>query len=100
MIHNACADQESFVTEVTPQKVFFWLMRGRRIQIPLKAGHHRPVRETPFKWPNFECWLGSFLIFQGICTVKEPYVFVAVGEGPDPPFPSLDPRMIRSHIFA
>ena len=33
---------------------FFWggggLMRGYRIQIPLKAGHHRPTSETPFKW--------------------------------------------------
>ena len=25
-------------------------MRGGRIQIPLSAGHHRPVSETPFKW--------------------------------------------------
>ena len=25
-------------------------MRGYRIQIPLKAGHHRPASETPFKW--------------------------------------------------
>ena len=55
-------------------------MRGERIQlhVPLKAGHHRPASETPFKkrhsngvslagryWPNIECWL---VIFQGIRT--------------------------------
>ena len=29
---------------------FFFLVRGKRIQIALKAGHHRPASETPFKW--------------------------------------------------
>ena len=28
----------------------FFLFRGERIQIPLKAGHYRPTSETPFKW--------------------------------------------------
>ena len=28
---------------------FLGLMRGERIQIPLKAGYHRPASETPFK---------------------------------------------------
>ena len=28
----------------------FKLMRGEGIQLPLKAGHHRPTKETPFKW--------------------------------------------------
>ena len=45
---------------------FFFLIRGektQRLEIPLKAGHHRPASETPFK-----CWLGSFVIFQGIWT--------------------------------
>ena len=41
-------------------------MRGERIQIALKAGHHQPASETP--WPTLECWLGSFVIFQGIRT--------------------------------
>ena len=29
-------------------------------------------------WPNNECWLGSFVIFQGIQTsiAKKPYIFV------------------------
>ena len=28
----------------------FFLFRGERIQIPLKAGHYRPASETTFKW--------------------------------------------------
>ena len=28
----------------------FFLIRGKRIQIALKAGHHRLASETPFKW--------------------------------------------------
>ena len=60
---KACADPESFVRR---GPTFFFLIRGektQRLEIPLKAGHHRPASETPFK-----CWLGSFLIFQGIWT--------------------------------
>ena len=36
--------------------LFFQLLRGERIQIPLKEGHHRPARETPCKW-HFAGWL-------------------------------------------
>ena len=54
--------------------------------------------KLPFKWPDIECWLGSFVIFQGIRTTiaKKSYIFVifkGVG-GPDclsPP--PLDPLM-------
>ena len=33
----------------------------------------REIRQRGFRWradngPNFECWLGSFVIFQGIRT--------------------------------
>ena len=34
----------------TFDNVFFFLMRGERIQIPIKADHHWPASETPFKW--------------------------------------------------
>ena len=61
-------------------------MSGERIQIPLKAGHHRPASATPFNgvslagrwWPNIECWHGTFVIWQEIRTsiAKEPYSFV------------------------
>ena len=53
-----CADPESSVggagsnlfsfTFFTFFKTFFSFMRGERIQIPEKAGHHRPASET--KW--------------------------------------------------
>ena len=52
--------------------LFCVLMRGERIQKVLKARHHRPASETPFRWraddgPTLN-WLGSFVIFQGIWT--------------------------------
>ena len=31
-------------------KFFFFLVDEGRIKKPLKAGHHRPTSETPFKW--------------------------------------------------
>ena len=58
-----CADPESFVrrgpnstflregpTQLY-QRLVFILMRGggERFQVPLKAGHHRPASETPFR---------------------------------------------------
>ena len=48
-----CADPETFVrggTTLTTFCFFFMLMRGEMIQIPLKAGKHRPASETPFQW--------------------------------------------------
>ena len=47
MSYYACADPESFVNS---ENVFFLLIRGERIQLPLKAGHDRSASETPFKW--------------------------------------------------
>ena len=64
---------------------FFSLMRGGRIQIPLLAG---------YQWPNIECLLGSFVIFQGIRTsiAKEPYIFVIFQGGGDPDTLAADPE--------
>ena len=53
--------------------VFFVFFKGERIQISLKAGHHRPASETPLNgislacrwWPNVECWPGRFDNFRG-----------------------------------
>ena len=39
----SCADPESLVKGV---QLFFSLMSGGKIQIPLLAGHHRPASET------------------------------------------------------
>ena len=64
----------------------FFFVRGEKIQIALKAGLHLSASETLFKcvslagrwwwWPNIECWLGSFVIFQGIRTsiAKKPFI--------------------------
>ena len=55
-------------------------IRGKRIQIALKAGHQRPPAKRHFngvslagrRWPNIECWLGSFfLLFRGSDKGKE-----------------------------
>ena len=60
-----------------------------RIQIPLKVGHHRPASDVSLAdrwWPNIECWLGSFVIFQGFrnSIANELYSF-AIFRGPWPP---------------
>ena len=54
----------------------WWVERGSKIA--LKAGWY---------WPNIECWLGSFLIYQGIWTsiAKKPYIFVIFQVGSGPP---------------
>ena len=53
------------------------LMRGERIQIPLKADH-------------VECWLGSFVFFQWIRAsfANKQYTFVIFQGGRDPLIPS------------
>ena len=71
-----CSDPKSFVRG---GPIFFFLVdEGERIQIPLKAGHHQHIRETPFKWHlaggpimaqqcrALACY--CFIIFQGIRT--------------------------------
>ena len=71
---------------------FFFFFKGGRIQISLKAGHHRPASETPFNvvslacrwWPNVECWLGCSENFRGFDLV--------LLRGPDP----LSPLWIRA----
>ena len=65
----------------------FFCMRGGTIKRPLKVCHHRPDSVTPF-----ECWLGGFVIFQGIrtCIAKKPFIFVIFqggGGGSGPPVP-------------
>ena len=59
-------------------------------------------------WPNIECWLGNFVIFQGtrISIAKKPFISVifqgggggggggGVGGGSGPPVPPLDLHML------
>ena len=72
---------------------------GRRM--PLYADHHRPTSETPlnaFLWANIECWLCSFVIFQGIepSIAKKPFFVIFQGGGGSGSRPlslSVDPCM-------
>ena len=66
-------------------------------KIALKAGHLNDVSLAGRWWPNIECWLGTFVLFQGIQTsiAKKSYIFaVFQGRGggglltPCPPFGS------------
>ena len=44
MLYTACADPERFARGGPTLTTFFlYFMRGERIQIPVKAGHHRPA---------------------------------------------------------
>ena len=72
-------------------------------------GHHRPPSKTPLNgvslagrcWPNIECWLGSFVIFQGILTsIAKTLNFCDFsGEGGPNPLSSLqDPPMCTIKI--
>ena len=102
---ETCADPESFViggpTLTFFFVVLFFLDEGVENQIHFFGGPHRPASETPLKWrfagvrmmPQHGCWLGSFVIFQGIWTssAKKPYIFVIFqgggGSGPHAPPP-------------
>ena len=64
--------------------LYFFVLIDQGILIPLQSGHHRSASETPFKWRfagvpmmvNIECWLGRFVIFQGVWTgiAKKSYI--------------------------
>ena len=59
--------------------VFFLFMRGERIKIPLKMGHHRPAIEMAFRWRADDgSTLNAGLILQGIriSIAKKSYIFV------------------------
>ena len=86
-------------------QVFFSLMREERIQISLKVDHHQLTSKTPFKWrlagrpmmAQHQCWLGSFVNFQGIRTsiAKKHYIFVIFQGCPDP----LSPHPLWIHAW-
>ena len=76
------------------------------IQISLYMGHHRPASKTKRhlngvslagqRWPNMECWPGSFVVFQGIRTsiAKKTYNIVIFQGGGDALSPPQDPPMV------
>ena len=78
---------------------FFYLIWGGRIQNTTLSG---AIISPPAKrwlmcwwWPNIECWLGGFVIFQGIWTsiAKKSY-FLQFSGGSRPPVPHLDLCML------
>ena len=108
-----CANQGSFVRGGSTLTTFFFLFvwsmseggskyhLTRAILGPLAKRHINGVSRAWRRWPNIECWLGSFVIFQGIWTsiAKKPYIFVIFHGGgvrtPWPPPPHLDPPIIE-----
>ena len=79
--------------------------KGERIQISLKAGHHRPASETPLNgdslacywWPNVECWLGIFENSRGSGPVLlRKSIFLRFFR---PPVPPLDPCMGPDYVY-
>ena len=79
-----------------------FLLRGKRIQIALQAGHHRPASEMPFQWHNTEYSLGRFCNFSRDPSIaKKPCIFVIFSEGvrtpcpPPPPIRICDFRVTR-----
>ena len=67
----------------------------RAIIGPSAKRHLNGVSLACWWWPNIECWLGSFVIFQEIWTrnAEEPYIFVIFQGGGGTP-PPLDPHMV------
>ena len=49
-LKKTCVDPESFGRRGSDSDMTIFLMRGERIQIALKEGHHWPAIETPLKW--------------------------------------------------
>ena len=47
---NLDTSKSVYKTIICAQYGWFQKKRRKRIQIPLKMGHHRPASETPFKW--------------------------------------------------
>ena len=94
MQHEPVQIQKDLSEGVQLWQSFFQMMRARgSIQISLKVGHLIGVWLVGRWWQNIECWLGSFVILQGIQTsiANKPYIFVIFqwggGGGSRPPVP-------------
>ena len=78
-------------------------MRGERSKFHYKSAiidppakcHLNGVSLARRWWPNIECWLGRFVIFQGVRTsiAKKPF-FSWFFRGSGPPLSPLDPPML------
>ena len=84
---------------------FILVYKGREylnttISRPSSAHQGNTIFMACLWWPNNECWLGSFVIFQGIPTssAKKPYIFV-IFQRSRPPVPlPLDTPMYYSML--
>ena len=82
-------------------------MRGghyKRVTIGSPGKCHLNGVSLASRWcPNIECWLGSFVIFQGMRTsiAQKPYIFVIFqgGGGSGPSVTHLDPPMYHACIL-
>ena len=82
-------------------RFFSWYHYKRAIIVPPAKRHLNGVSMTGRWGPITECWLGSFVVLQGIQTniAKRPYIFVIFqGGGSGPPIPPLDSHMNLSVI--
>ena len=76
---------------------FSWYHYKRAIIVPQAKPYLNGVSLVGQWWPITECWLGSFVVLQGIQTSidKRPYIFVIFqgGGGVRTHYPPLDPHM-------
>ena len=92
LCEHSCADPASFVRGGPNLKSFFFFLVDEGIHYnwaiisPPAKRHLKGVSLVGRWWPNIECWLSIFVIFQGIRTsiAKKPYIFVIFQGGPDP----------------
>ena len=82
-LHGTCVDPVSFVRGGPNLITFFLSCFGDRgSKYPYKwviiGPTKRYVSLAGRCWPNMNCWLGSFVIFQGTRSIieKKPYIFV------------------------
>ena len=77
------------------QSLQYWAIIG-----PPAKRHLNVVSLAGRWWPTIECWLGSFVVLQGIRTsiAKEPFIFVIFHGGPDPISPSGSAHDILSLV--
>ena len=100
-----CTDSESFFQRGSKFDICFswWGEEGskyhsKRTMIRPPAKHHlNDVSLACRWWPNIECWLGSYVFFQGIRTniAKKPYMYVIFQGG----VPSPPPLWIRTCLI-
>ena len=89
---NPCFDPESFFRVGPTLTTLFlnWWVDPNTTEIGPSSARQRTVSLACQRWPNIECWLGSFVIFRGSGTVWYGTLYFCVfSGGPGPPVPPL-----------